>query len=145
MTDLLPCPFCGSKPASAHNEEDPADGLFYVECFAPDCGFEGPSATSAEEADAKWNRRAPVVARGPWPFDPDQTCGYSGHQKIVRVLMAASDLVEWKRRYGLGMEGNAYHLLAEAVDAAMDSPTGDDVRRIRQAGAERLNEGPVKP
>lgn len=84
------------------------------------------------------------VAHGPWPFNPNQTRSRGDRDRLIRVLMLSNDLVEWKRRYGLGMEGGAYHLLAEAVEAAMGSPAGDEVRAIRRSGAEQMSQEQAK-
>lgn len=52
MTELKPCPFCGSE-----NVRDNYDwGYFWVECV--DCGCNGPrSFENFEWAIQKWNRR----------------------------------------------------------------------------------------
>lgn len=51
MTDLKPCPFCGS------NETDPINGdRCWIACLT--CWAEGPSADTPEDAAERWNNRS---------------------------------------------------------------------------------------
>jgi hypothetical protein len=63
MTDLLPCPFCGSS--NLRYEFCGSHG--YIECN--ECGAQGPCDELAADpicdiqaADAAWNRRAVLTA-----------------------------------------------------------------------------------
>lgn len=60
MSELLPCPFCGSAVGEASNVGEDEDNWF-VGCMEGDCGV-NPCVfhpNSEAEAIAAWNRRAP--------------------------------------------------------------------------------------
>ena len=65
MSELKPCPFCGSDHVLAHNMYEP--GQWWVDCLQ--CGAQGPSAVytseplSRPEVDRReaWNTRAERV------------------------------------------------------------------------------------
>lgn len=59
MTELKPCPFCGSKKIreSVDGTLDFNNCLWYCE----DCGADGPNNNSIDESLNAWNRRA-----SPW-------------------------------------------------------------------------------
>jgi len=51
MTELKPCPFCGSE-----RTVEKLDGMvFYIRC--QDCGAKGPAKTLKPKAIEAWNRR----------------------------------------------------------------------------------------
>ena len=52
MSNLKPCPRCGSKDIGHHCEIRPMGSWCY--CFC-ECGQTGPSAPSQEQARAAWN------------------------------------------------------------------------------------------
>ena len=52
MTELKPCPFCGSSPVEF--EIEPM--WWYIECLSDDCKIR-MVAHSREEVEEKWNRR----------------------------------------------------------------------------------------
>jgi Lar family restriction alleviation protein len=55
MTDLLPCPFCGSP---ARDDLLPhSSGPGWVQCSS--CEVDQHMSDTLEEAVARWNRRAP--------------------------------------------------------------------------------------
>jgi Lar family restriction alleviation protein len=62
---LLPCPFCGAKegdksfPALFDSDESGPSFRWHVYCW--ECGGQGDSKPTAEEAIAAWNRRAPAT------------------------------------------------------------------------------------
>lgn len=62
MTELLPCPFCGSEPWGVFGPHEDS-GYYWVECHGPgnDCMTCGDwyahEANSRDEAQAAWNRR----------------------------------------------------------------------------------------
>ena len=53
MTELKPCPFCGSPPV----EPWMRDWENSYSAYCSECGCIGPSARSEEEAVNLWNRR----------------------------------------------------------------------------------------
>ncbi len=55
MTDLLPCPFCGSDDASVERVEN----AYGYSVWCSECYVEGPGGndTSETEAMALWNKR----------------------------------------------------------------------------------------
>ena len=57
MTDLKPCPFCGSKPEwSSHRNYKAA--VYYIRCPNPDCmSAETKHYWNEEDAIKAWNRR----------------------------------------------------------------------------------------
>ena len=64
MSELLPCPFCGSAPAF---EPDASRDLVAVTCEGDDCNIYHYGVTE-DEAARRWNRRpspAPKVDMGP--------------------------------------------------------------------------------
>ena len=71
MTDILPCPFCGSN--EVHHEFDLP--LVFIECSK--CGTEGPrfqpsgaAICDHEAAHAAWNRRAALTQPEPDGLTP---------------------------------------------------------------------------
>ena len=52
---LKPCPFCGG---SGLEMQDPMLPPMWVVCS--DCEAEGPLASSVQDAEDAWNRRAPL-------------------------------------------------------------------------------------
>ena len=54
MSDLKPCPFCGSEDLVVHNE---INGAFIV-CNACCISFDYGEATCVEDCIEAWNRRA---------------------------------------------------------------------------------------
>lgn len=56
---LKPCPFCGGEPYLQYfdgiYDYGPQEPTYCVECL--DCGGEGPTCESGEEAIEAWNRR----------------------------------------------------------------------------------------
>ena len=57
MTELKPCPFCGSNKVSL-NHCGLEKGVVFVMCDVC-CSF-GPNGVHDEDAAKKWNRRAEV-------------------------------------------------------------------------------------
>lgn len=69
MTELLPCPFCGSPAAFCCLEDEPGSpASFWVNCS---CGVETPERRTEDEAVALWNRRTAAAATP----GPDQIAG----------------------------------------------------------------------
>lgn len=63
--DLKPCPFCGGTEEggdlvmSAHEDEDEQGELLTITTvWCMQCGGEGPTGDTDQEAAEKWNRRA---------------------------------------------------------------------------------------
>lgn len=54
MTDILPCPFCGTTDDLQPSSSD-------VACYK--CGANGPVCDSMEEAIDEWNRVAALVQK----------------------------------------------------------------------------------
>ncbi len=55
LLELKPCPWCGCLEINNY-----VQGVISAEshtCFCMDCGAEGPSAKSMEEAEELWNKR----------------------------------------------------------------------------------------
>lgn len=48
---MKPCPFCGCKTTGLKGSEP------NIQMVCTGCGAEGPSSSSASEADIRWNRR----------------------------------------------------------------------------------------
>lgn len=61
MTDLNPCPFCGSANVKTHEYHNPDEDAF---CQCHDCSSCGPSARTAKGAAEAWNKAARPVQRG---------------------------------------------------------------------------------
>ena len=57
---LVGCPFCGQPGELAHWSND-TETRYFGRCVP--CDIVGPWALTAEEAIAKWNKRAPVESR----------------------------------------------------------------------------------
>ena len=55
MSDLLPCPFCGSDDVFVNQA---VQGSCWVGCEALTCGAIGPTRPTPAEASAAWNHRA---------------------------------------------------------------------------------------
>lgn len=53
MTELRPCPFCGSLDLLVMSNVGPSDAA--TECIG--CGAVGPDGRNDEEAAALWNKR----------------------------------------------------------------------------------------
>ena len=59
MSELLPCPFCGGRPSGILVSDGDYNPIgFYFECEP--CGFELAEMPTEAEAEATWNRRAPL-------------------------------------------------------------------------------------
>ncbi|MFO1080817.1 MAG: Lar family restriction alleviation protein [Reyranellaceae bacterium] len=56
MSDLLPCPLCGSKAVIGQAEDD----RFQVLCLNKNCYLLGPSREEERNAIAAWNRRPAI-------------------------------------------------------------------------------------
>jgi Lar family restriction alleviation protein len=58
MTELKPCPFCGSEAVITCNPDDAK--WFYIECGNENCPIlvQGQWHTDMNEAKKEWNRRA---------------------------------------------------------------------------------------
>lgn len=54
MSELCPCPFCGSPEIFVNQD---LQGRCWVVCEAPACGVTGPARPTPGEAAAAWNRR----------------------------------------------------------------------------------------
>lgn len=63
MTELKPCPFCGSKDAQVEH----FGPLFFVECPNDDCQVLGPSRSTILGAKIAWNKRAGAAHDEPAP------------------------------------------------------------------------------
>lgn len=71
MTELLPCPFCGSGPAQSENRFTNASfsgveihsrgQVGMPEVYCGTCAAVGPPHPTETEAITAWNRRAPVA------------------------------------------------------------------------------------
>lgn len=58
MTELKPCPFCGSKNTACSFYTTHTEGMedhYYIGC--KNCGANGSRGKSEEEAIEAWNRR----------------------------------------------------------------------------------------
>lgn len=69
MSDLLPCPFCGSAPRHGLSQRF---GQFFAQCET--CARQGRAVwaldDSEEDVARGWNRRAPAPARTRWRVSP---------------------------------------------------------------------------
>lgn len=65
MTELRPCPFCGSKQLDVFDKDkrdsygDYLETVYQVECW--NCDTAGPEGPSEEEATDLWNKRNPTL------------------------------------------------------------------------------------
>ena len=57
MSDLKPCPFCGSKRVEIRRFWFHPDDLLKHCVYCPDCDSPSCDSDTAEEAASKWNRR----------------------------------------------------------------------------------------
>lgn len=67
MSELWPCPFCGSDEVFVSQT---VQGSSWVVCENMHCGANGPMQPSPAEAVAAWNSRAPMTSgaeSGSWP------------------------------------------------------------------------------
>lgn len=103
MTDLKPCPFCGS--GRAHVTFD-VDSWASVHC--PECRFNGPDFNHSASAIAAWNRRAPA---------PSAEGDYDDLKKLRRLACRA-----WRHDLTRQQALDALKLLQ---NAAQDSYTPD--------------------
>lgn len=55
MSDLKPCPFCGSDDVYVPMTDSRIDWYFV---WCPGCCFAGPGRTKGQDAIEAWNRRA---------------------------------------------------------------------------------------
>lgn len=63
LPELLPCPFCGSRPHACWGAEPNEDGNYTVECSKDDCQATfWHCQSSPQEAIAAWNTRAAPTA-----------------------------------------------------------------------------------
>jgi hypothetical protein len=86
--DLLPCPFCGQRPAGIAGRYD-----FNVLCV---CDAEGPPHRSADGAASRWNARATTLTPGlpeGWEWAPTKN--------IVMAQSLASDDCAWVNGDGI--------------------------------------------
>lgn len=81
MSDLKPCPFCGSEPNIDYEK-----GRWSVMCIRTACGLEPfTSGETREQVTAVWNRRPSLE-----PPASDELSGISGE------LPPASDVAGWR-------------------------------------------------
>lgn len=61
MSDLLPCPFCGSTDPEADEQKFPYEGGVKIKQFVGclDCFTQGPTANNESDAVELWNTRTP--------------------------------------------------------------------------------------
>lgn len=56
-SELMPCPFCGSKPMLMEPNEPLFFGGYVVACQQPSCQAQGRLSGQKDKAIAAWNRR----------------------------------------------------------------------------------------
>lgn len=118
--ELLPCPFCGGviiNPAAVSpsgDEHQPHFGAVCVTCIA-----EGPLATNAQEANRRWNTRAPT------PLDAGER---------ARELLAAQHVAALKSALRFAASRSAITSSDEqAILAALARPSPDREQLAREA------------
>ncbi|ARL52488.1 hypothetical protein BOC51_21315 [Burkholderia pseudomallei] len=57
MSELKPCPFCGSSVTHIQGHE-PMDDCHFIDCVT--CGMSSKIFSTKEDAVEAWNRRAPA-------------------------------------------------------------------------------------
>lgn len=125
-SELLPCPFCGSKNVRASTN--------LVECRNPNCGATGPDLGHFVEpapypqATAAWNTRAasasPVVSDG---NTKRNVYVESADYTVETTIEAAIAEMEDMRRQGWDPRTEAHFMLAQdALQAALtEAPAGE--------------------
>lgn len=63
MTELLPCPFCGSSAMLHHDDSSDYERqwTYSVECGSGECSGSAGHYATKEQAIQQWNQRQPVV------------------------------------------------------------------------------------
>lgn len=86
MTELNPCPFCGSKEVFAELDVESSASPFYsVNCSS--CGAEGPTASSKNSCIELWNPRPSAQPNQSWL-----------HEACERVLASAPHMSDAHKR-----------------------------------------------
>ncbi|WP_175663091.1 Lar family restriction alleviation protein [Burkholderia ambifaria] len=120
LTDLLPCPFCGSAASLNSDHID-----YFVLCDT--CSGEGPrlqSPTGNHEASkrgaiAAWNARAPVEQHEAAPAGDIATLiAYAEGSKSAAVVNACRRVAAWQANAGQHEAAPAEHDVNQLLEAA---------------------------
>lgn len=65
MSDLLPCPFCGSAAKAVERNNPMSKWRWSVDCASTTCGVSGPVEATKFEAVEAWNRHSAPNAAAP--------------------------------------------------------------------------------
>lgn len=87
MTELKPCPFCGSENVTLDIDAKTFDALF-CSVLCEHCGARGP-CVACEDGDA-WRRRASVYWNRRPPAEPDQSWLREAVERVLRQVPEAA-------------------------------------------------------